>query len=78
MRLNVHRQTVVNLLLEKHKETRVKVLLRPGSAAAEGGLQHAFPQAVRFCSAPLFAFNHCFPFFSTFPMFVPSLSWQMI
>ena len=48
MRIHVHRQTVVNLLLEKHKETRVKVLLRPGSAAAEGGLQHAFPQAVRF------------------------------
>ena len=40
-------QAVVNRVLEQQRFGRVRVLVRPGSNAAEGGLQATFPQAVR-------------------------------
>jgi hypothetical protein len=40
-------QAVINQLLKQQRYGRVRVLVRPGSNAAEGGLQAAFPQAVR-------------------------------
>jgi len=40
-------QAVINRVLEQQRYGRVRVLVRPGSNAAEGGLQAAFPQAVR-------------------------------